>query len=39
VSGTGTGGDQIVIVYGLVPASQNVGAGGYVDTITATITF
>ena len=39
VSGTGTGGQQIITVYGFVPASQTVGPGGYVDTITATITF
>lgn len=26
-------------VYGLLPASQNVGAGTYTDTLTATITF
>jgi spore coat protein U-like protein len=39
VSGTGTGGDQIATVYGQIPATQNVGPGGYVDTITATVTF
>ena len=39
VSGTGTGATQIVTVYGRIPASQNVGVGGYVDTITATVTF
>jgi len=39
VSGTGTGAAQIVTVYGRIPASQNVGIGGYVDTITATIAF
>ena len=38
-SGTGTGIDQVLNVYGLVPASQNVGAGHYEDTITATVTF
>ena len=37
--GTGTGATQIVTVYGRIPASQNVGVGGYVDTITATVTF
>lgn len=26
-------------VYGLIPASQQVGAGSYTDTITATVTF
>lgn len=39
VSGVGTGAVQILNVYGRVPGSQNVGSGGYVDTITATITF
>jgi len=39
VSGTGTGGTQIVTVYGRIPGLQNVGAGGYQDTITATVTF
>jgi spore coat protein U-like protein len=38
-SGTGTGADQTLDVYGLIPGSQNVGAGHYADTITATITF
>ncbi|HXS49080.1 MAG TPA: spore coat U domain-containing protein [Sphingomicrobium sp.] len=38
-AGTGTGVDQILNVYGLIPASQNVGAGHYEDTITATVTF
>ena len=38
-SGTGTGADQILNVYGLIPAAQNVGAGHYEDTITATVTF
>jgi spore coat protein U-like protein len=40
VSGVGSGGPQIVIVYGQVPAGQTSAiAGGYQDTITATITF
>lgn len=39
VSGTGTGGTQNNTVYGRIPATQNVGAGGYQDTITATVTF
>ncbi|HEX4737450.1 MAG TPA: spore coat protein U domain-containing protein [Allosphingosinicella sp.] len=39
VSGTGTGGDQLATVYGQIPATQNVGGGGYQDTITATVTF
>ena len=39
VSGVGTGGVEVLNVYGRIPAAQNVGAGGYLDTITATITF
>jgi spore coat protein U-like protein len=39
VSGVGTGGPQVVTIYGRVPAAQNVGVGGYQDTITATVTF
>ena len=39
VSGVGTGAVEIVNVYGRIPAAQNVGPGGYADTITATITF
>ena len=39
VAGTGTGGTQIVTVYGRIPGLQNVGAGGYQDTIRATVTF
>jgi len=38
-SGTGAGIDQVLNVYGLIPGTQNVGAGHYEDTITATITF
>jgi spore coat protein U domain-containing protein, fimbrial subunit CupE1/2/3/6 len=38
-SGTGTGNPQTLDVYGRVPASQSPAAGGYEDTITATITF
>lgn len=38
-SGTGTGADQVLNVYGLIPGTQNVGAGHYEDTITATVTF
>jgi spore coat protein U-like protein len=38
-TGTGTGGEQIITIYGLLPGNQAVGAGGYVDTITATVTF
>jgi len=40
VSGIGTGGPEILIVYGQVPAGQTSAVpGGYIDTITATITF
>jgi spore coat protein U-like protein len=39
VSGTGTGAADAVTVFGRIPASQNVGAGSYQDTVTATITF
>ena len=38
-SGTGTGNSQTLDVYGRVPALQNPAAGGYEDTITATVTF
>jgi spore coat protein U-like protein len=38
-SGTGTGAAQTLDVYGRVPASQSPAAGGYEDTITATLTF
>jgi spore coat protein U-like protein len=39
VSGVGTGAVEVVNVYGRILAAQNVGPGGYADTITATITF
>jgi spore coat protein U-like protein len=39
VSGTGSGSTQTVTVFGRVPASQNLSAGSYQDTIIATITF
>ena len=39
VSGTGSGSAQSVTVYGRVPASQDLPAGSYQDTIIATITF
>ena len=39
VSGTGTGATQLLNVYGRIPAGQSVINGGYVDTITATVTF
>jgi spore coat protein U-like protein len=39
VSGTGNGIPQTLTVYGRIPAGERVKAGGYVDTITATLTF
>jgi spore coat protein U-like protein len=36
---TGTGVSQSVNVYGRISGSQNVPAGSYTDTVTATITF
>jgi spore coat protein U-like protein len=40
VSGNGTGTVQIVTVFGTLPGGQTTAvAGGYSDTITATITF
>ena len=39
VSGTGNGFSQTLTVYGRIPSGQRVRDGGYVDTITATITF
>lgn len=40
VSGTGTGVDQTIAVYGRIPASAAaVAAGVYVDTVAVTLTF
>jgi spore coat protein U-like protein len=39
VSGTGNGNTQVLPVYGQIPAGQAVTPGGYLDTITATITY
>ncbi len=39
VSGSGNGASQILIVYGQIPAGQAIAPGGYLDTITATITY
>jgi spore coat protein U-like protein len=39
VSGTGTGANQSLTVYGQVPAGQTLFPGSYTDTITATITY
>ena len=40
VSGTGTGGNQTITIYGRVPSGQSSPAAGtYTDTITATITY
>jgi spore coat protein U-like protein len=38
-SGTGTGVNQTITVYGQIPGSQAVTVGSYVDTVTATITY
>jgi spore coat protein U-like protein len=39
VSGTGSGAQQTLTVYGQVPAGQYVTPGSYTDTITATVTY
>lgn len=39
VSGSGTGLGLPYLVYGRIPAGENVPAGGYQDTITATLTY
>jgi spore coat protein U-like protein len=39
VSGNGTGAIQNISVYGRIPIHQYLPNGGYMDTITATITF
>lgn len=39
VTGTGTGNQQILSVYGQVPAQTTPAPGSYSDTITATISF
>ena len=39
VNGTGTGSAQLLTVYGQIPAGQAIAPGGYLDTITATITY
>jgi spore coat protein U-like protein len=39
VSGTGTGAQQSLPVYGVITTGQIVPAGNYTDTITATITY
>ncbi len=39
VQGNGSGNAQTLAVYGRLPASQQVAAGAYTDTITATITY
>ncbi|MDQ8024335.1 MAG: spore coat U domain-containing protein [Moraxellaceae bacterium] len=36
---TGTGSDQTITVYGLVPATQNVPGGSYSDTVLATMEY
>jgi spore coat protein U-like protein len=39
VAYTGTGPGGTVTLYGEIPATQNVPAGTYLDTVTVTITF
>lgn len=39
VDSTGTGADETYTVYGRVPSTASATAGGYSDTVTATITF
>lgn len=39
VASTGTGSQVSLTVYGSVDAGQNVPAGSYIDTVTATVTF
>ena len=39
VASTGSGAQQSLTVYGSVDAGQNVPAGSYSDTVTATVTF
>jgi spore coat protein U-like protein len=39
VSGTGSGGNQTLTVYGLVPAQTAPAAGTYNDTVVATVTY
>ena len=39
VTGTGTGLPQVITGYGLIPASEAVAPGAYVDTVTATVTY
>jgi spore coat protein U-like protein len=38
-TGTGTGNQQALSVYGVVPAQKTPAPGSYSDTITATISF
>lgn len=39
VSGTGSGSEQSLTVYGRVPATQSVPHGDYNDTVTVTVTY
>lgn len=39
VAGTGTGSEQVLIVYGLVPAQSTPKPGVYADRIVATVTY
>lgn len=38
-SGTGSGLPQLLTVYGRIPASRNVGAGAFTDTVTVTVSY
>jgi spore coat protein U-like protein len=39
VSGTGTGANQTINVYGRVPSGQTVPTGAYTDTVQVTVTY
>lgn len=39
VAGIGSGGAQVLTVYGQIPAAQNVAPGVYTDTVVATVTY
>jgi len=39
VDGTGTGTDQVLTVYGRIPAGQAVAVGGYTDVVTVTVSY
>ena len=39
VTGTGTGSDQAMTIYGRVPSQAAVAAGDYKDTLTVTVNY